>query len=544
VAPGPWRIAVVLLLGLTIALPLAWPCRVILSPEIWLDGPALGRLAILTGNTLQLVIGVLALALPIGVLFAILLERTDLPGQTALRLLVVLPLFIPLPLVVTGWQSLREWISVEWTPWSVGMVWAIWLHAIAGIPWIILIVGLGLRACERDLEEDALLIRPPWWVLLRVTIPRLWISIIAAGLWLAFQTAGEIIITDLMQVRTLAEEVYTQLVGPEIGADPIARAILVSLLGVVVAVVLVLLVVRRADCLVPAAPIAYRPALRIALGKWTWPTTALTACFALLLVGVPLFGLVWRAGLAETPPNWSLRFLVRQVELTTKADGWLVVRSLLVAGISGGLCTAMALVACWLARASRSFRIGLIVLVATAWAMPGPVLGLGLKDLVRSILDLSEGISSLPALLLWHGPSPLPLLIVNFIRFLPFAVALVWPSVHRLSPELFEAARLDGISPGRELAGIVWPLTRGACFRAALAVAILSLGELSAGKIVSTPGADSFAEVIWTQMHYGISADLAARCLVLLVVVLTASMVIWSTISHKEEKVGPPEQYS
>ena len=45
---------------------------------------------------------------------------------------------------------------------------------------------------------------------------------------------------------------------------------------------------------------------------------------------------------------------------------------------------------------------------------------------------------------------------------------------------------------------------------------MLSLGELSAGKLVSTPGLATYAEELFTQMHYGVTNDLAARCLLLL----------------------------
>ena len=54
---------------------------------------------------------------------------------------------------------------------------------------------------------------------------------------------------------------------------------------------------------------------------------------------------------------------------------------------------------------------------------------------------------------------------------------------------------------------------------AAVAVAVLSLGEVSAGKLVSTPGMPSFAETVWVQMHYGVTNNLAASCLLLLATV-------------------------
>ena len=77
-----------------------------------------------------------------------------------------------------------------------------------------------------------------------------------------------------------------------------------------------------------------------------------------------------------------------------------------------------------------------------------------------------------------------------------------------------------------EMRAIVWPLSRRACVLSVLAVLVLSLGEISAAKIVSTPGAETFAEVVWTQMHYGVGPELAARCLLLLGVVFAGAGVL------------------
>jgi ABC-type Fe3+ transport system permease subunit len=65
-----------------------------------------------------------------------------------------------------------------------------------------------------------------------------------------------------------------------------------------------------------------------------------------------------------------------------------------------------------------------------------------------------------------------------------------------------------------------------AALRASLAVSVLSLGELSAGKLVSTPGWPSYAEMLFTQMHYGVTNDLAARCLLLLLAVGIGGLLV------------------
>src|SRR5262249_46273097 len=147
----------------------------------------------------------------------------------------------------SGWLPLVAWRTPEiGPPWAQGLSAAIWVHAVAGLPWVIVLVGQGLTWIERELEEDALPILPAWRVLLQITLPRCRAAIGAAALWVALQTATEITVTDMMQVRTFAEEVYTQFVRPELDPtaldqrDVLARAVAVSVPALVLALALVL----------------------------------------------------------------------------------------------------------------------------------------------------------------------------------------------------------------------------------------------------------------------------------------------------------------
>jgi iron(III) transport system permease protein len=92
----------------------------------------------------------------------------------------------------------------------------------------------------------------------------------------------------------------------------------------------------------------------------------------------------------------------------------------------------------------------------------------------------------------------------------------------------------------QELRHVVWPLTATACLRAALAVAVLALGELSASKLVATPGSYLFAHEIFTGMHYGITSDLATLCLVvLLLVVAGGALVALCSIPRARTRPSP-----
>src|SRR5262249_29445655 len=201
--------------------------------------------------------------------------------------------------------------------------------------------------------------------------------------------------------------------------------------------------------------------------------------------------------------------------------GGMVIESFVLAAASGAFAGLLGLIVCWLARGGRWFQAATLGLMGLVWAPPGPVIGLGLKDTIQGLVNRTDFYPLAAAL--YYGPSPLPAIWVQLIRFFPCAVAILWPVVRLVPTELLDAARTDGARPWQEFWRVIVPLTRPAYLRAAFAVTVLSLGELSAGKLVSTPGSRTFAQEVFDQMHYGVTNDLAALCLLLLAVVVVGS---------------------
>src|SRR5262249_29420883 len=234
-----WRLLVGAVLLLVVGAPLVLPFAELLThPSAWRVWSEADRLLLLARNTFLLLAVTLALALPAGIIGALLLYRTNLPLRRPLRFLVVVALFVPLPLFASGWQAAlgsggflpaASWSTPppgdpdlaptgpSWKPWAQGINAAAWVHAVAVLPWVVLLVGQGLCWVERELEEDALTAAGPWKVLRYVTLPRSLAALGAAALWVALQTGTEITVTDAMQVRTFAEEIYSQFVRPESG---------------------------------------------------------------------------------------------------------------------------------------------------------------------------------------------------------------------------------------------------------------------------------------------------------------------------------------
>jgi iron(III) transport system permease protein len=221
---------------------------------------------------------------------------------------------------------------------------AIWVHAVAALPWVVLLVGQGLCWVERELEEDALLVASPWRVLWAVTLPRCRAALFAAGLWVAVQTATEITVTDLMQVRTFAEEVYTQFVAPDrdLAAGDVravtARAVAVSAPAIVCTWVLVVWIARRWERSLPPLRTLAAPVCLFRLGWTRWPLAGVVLALVGMLAGVPLASLLWKAGLHGSPETWSAPAAWHQLALVFKVHGPMVAESLGLAAAAPGRC--------------------------------------------------------------------------------------------------------------------------------------------------------------------------------------------------------------
>jgi len=529
----PWRsmaaAGLLLIVGAPLLLPvieLATHGSGVWTTEDWL------RLGHLFQQTTLLVSGTLALALPAGIALAILLFRTEFPGRQFLLGCVFIMLFVPLPMITSAWQAffgsdgwlhLALWGENVGRPWTTGIVPAIWVQFLAGLPWVIFFVGLGLTWVERELEEEGLLIGPPWWVLLCITLPRCRGAIVFAAIWLALQTAGEIGVTDMMLVSTFAEETQTQFVMGD--RNGVARSVFAALPLVLATWGLLAWYLPRLEHVLPPLQLRLAEPRRFAMGAWRWPGTLILAATLLFLFGVPVFSLLWKLGQAGSPSHWSNWDAWKHLRDVAQIHGVQVGVNLLLACGVGAIISTIALLLCWLADESIWLRRLMIAVLALAWALPGPIIGIGLKDTIQTIVDWLP--TGWLAQALYYGPSPLPLAWANIVRFLPFAVALLWPVVRLVPREPREAARLEGQGPWQEFWTVTWPMARRAVLVCAILSAALCLGEVAAAARVETPGWESYTKMLFDRMHYGVENSVAALSLLLLATIVVLAAILF-----------------
>jgi iron(III) transport system permease protein len=530
-----------LVLGAVCAIVL-WPAVAIVvdtlpaARPMWTEASGgLMRPAGLAANTVKLVGLTIALALPPGIALAWLIERSDLFGRTALENLARLGLFIPLPLVALAWLgALGNWGRLQvlgGRPILAGLPGAAVVHAIASIPWVALVVSVGLRGVEREHELAARLDQPAWKVALGVSLRRSTSAIAAAALLVAVLTAGDMTVTDLVypQVRTYAEEAYLQAQLGGAGAAVAApQAIAIGAILIVVAWTFL-----RADP--PRQATARAGSGQWPLDRFRAPVSVVAWFAAAILLALPIYALVWRAGRVGgapgRPPHWSLPGLAGTIERSWQTVAEPLAQSALWAGLGATGSLALGFGLAWLARESRAWRAIAVLAITLAWAAPGPVAGSALKLAYNPAL-LSEDANWLArldfAIRAWIHDTPALLVLGYVLRTFPFALAILWPAARRFPREWLETATLDGLKPARRLVRIVLPLLRTSLAAAWIAAFALALGELPVTYIVTPPGQNPLSLVIWGLLHTGVESHLAgAGLLVLGVVAIVGGVATW-----------------
>ena len=406
----------------------------------------------LAAETIRLVVATEAMAMPIGVVLAFLLFRTDMPGRKFWPAMLALMACVPMPLQATGWLggfgNLGRTQAIGSEPILVGRFAAAFVHAVAALPWVVWIVGIGLRAVEPELEESASLDLSPWRVASRVTLRRSLGAIAGAALAVAVLTAGDMTVTDLLSIRTYAEEAYLQYA---IGNGP-GAASAVALPPLIVLGTLIVVGARwllRSD---PARIVSNSGHARtFSLGRGRWVMAIVVSIVLGAMLGLPLYSLVWRAGRVSgdaglgVAPQWSVRGLAGTLRAsffevigrwpsgpwpsgvvgTVREFAWRLfgrwlphspmASSVLWASVGALGSVVLAWCLAWACRRPGPWRWTTAIAAALALATPGPVAGMAMVLAYRDVPGL-------------YGTPPI-LALTYVMRTWPYALLILWPAV-------------------------------------------------------------------------------------------------------------------
>ncbi|MFO1081536.1 MAG: ABC transporter permease [Reyranellaceae bacterium] len=202
-----------------------WYERYLDDPQ-WLDA---------TGRSLGVGAATAVLALALGVPLAFSLVRGRFAGRGLLDRLALAPVIVPTIVLSVGLYALFARLKLigAW----YGLVAA---HTVLALPFVVLVMGAGLRDLDGALEQAAEgLGASRWRTLTRITLPLLRPSLVSAGL-LAFITSFDELVVALFLAgpnMTLPKKMFDNIlmeIDPTIAAVSVMQILLVSVVMVLI----------------------------------------------------------------------------------------------------------------------------------------------------------------------------------------------------------------------------------------------------------------------------------------------------------------------
>lgn len=485
------------------------------------------------GNTLLIAAGMALVAVPVGSALAFLLARANLPGARWIEPLILAPMFISsivlaFGFVVTlgpvGFVSLwaKELFgAVPWTLYSRTSL--IVLAGLAHAPHVFLYVSSALRGLGADMEEAARISGAgPMRVALTISLPVVWPSILYAAVlvfFLGFELFGlPLILTDPEGVQVLATYLYglTNILGaPSYQLMAVVVIVIVAMAAPLVFVQQRLL--RDADRYISVRGKAQR-SRPLDIGVWRWPALAFVIGWLALTVVVPVCGLVVRAFVSRWGEGVSLvdAFTLENFHELLATPNILrgVLNTALVALIGGaasvGVYAAIVLAAHrWRSRWSSALNY----LMLLPRAMPGIVAGLAIFWVFLFAPPLQPLRHTLVAV--WFAYT---------LVWMAYGAQLISASLLQIAPELEEAGRVSGASPGRVTCDITLPLIRTGLIAAWVLIFITFAREYSTGVYLLSPGSEVIGSLLVSLWGAG-SVDVVAALASLNIAIVGAGLL-------------------
>ncbi len=432
----------------------------------------------------------------IGLLLALILERTFGERKNWIKLLLIAPFFFSPYILGVAWSDFFHMLGTGerfiYSPWGVIFVWTM-IFA----PLSMLVISSQLANIGPNMEESALLCAPYQSVIIKITIPLLRPAILSSFVLVFIMTISEFSVPAFLSVRVFSTEIFTQFSAFHNFSEAVAQG------WIIISVAITLLFLERSyltdapfisvktDESTGARPIISRPISTlfhgIAYGSIFWMSV------------IPVLVLVFQAfkgGLSAM--NQAIHVLAPTM-----------INSLFYAAIGALFLVLFGLVFAFMSEEDHLRWVNLVLLVT--FSIPSMIFGMSLIYFFNR-----------PYLTPIY--SSLVIIIFAYIgRFTFITGRLIANSLKQLPTPLKEAAIMAGAPPWTILFRIIIPLVAPGVFAAFLIAFILNLGELGTTIMVYPPGTSLMPIKVYTIMANAPQSTTSAMTLVVLVVILSST---------------------
>lgn len=476
--------------------------------------------------------------LAIAVLFAWLIERTDMPGRNLAWALILIPMAIPGVLFALGWtlllspktgalnMALREFFTLFGADFKEGPIniysigGLIFLDGLRGVTTVFLMIVGAFRMMDPSLEEAARVSKAGTaGTFFQVTLPAMMPAVLAAGMY-SFISSMESFEAPLAvglpgNIFVLSTLIYftTRIQAPmDYG--------LAAVFGVSYMVLMLLLlvvyrrVIRHSERFSTITGKGFRPRV-ISIGKWRWPAFLMFVVYFLLAVVAPFIILLWASILPSYRiPSWEA------LELFTWRNYIEIFEADRVVNVVWNTLYLMLL----------SATATMILAFITSWGIVrSQVRGSGLLDGLVFVPHAIPGIVIALALIMAYLSPPLKylglygsiwMMVMGLVvAYVAFGTRLMNSAIMQVHKELEQAAYVSGAGTMRTLFSITLPLLFPAFAAGWIWVAVHALRSFSIPLMLASRENEVFAVLLWEYWDEG-TASLSSALGVLMILVL------------------------
>jgi iron(III) transport system permease protein len=405
-------------------------------------------------TTVRLAVTRVTVAVIVGIIFAWLIARTDMPGGSTFEFLFWVAFFTPVLPLTFGWILLLDpdtglvnrWLTqlpfIDESPLNIYSFWGIiWIHLTAtSIPVAVILFTPAFRQMSAALEDSARMCGAGALMTLRkITVPLLVPAILPATVIMLIRSLEafeiELLVGTPVGINVYSTRIYDFIAEspPQYGiATALGSLFLITI--VLLAGFYVLYVRGRRFTTITGQGFSTE---RIRLGRWRWFAAGMCGLYLFFSFGLSLFFLILgsfmrRFGFFDLDHPFTLIHWIKLFEDPILASS--LINSLILGAASAILAVLLfSLVAYVVVRSQLAGRQIVDMIVWVPWATPGVLMGLALVWLYLQT----------PLRAVLYG-SMTGLVLAMLIKELPVCTQLLKAGFVRLGHELEEAAWICG----------------------------------------------------------------------------------------------------
>lgn len=488
-------------------------------------------------NTIKIAIMVTLFGTVMGVFYAWLLGRSDIPCKGLMRALFNIPYMFPPFLGAMAWDLLlngRSGYLNRWIMATFGLQSAPFnINSIGGIvfvelsyyfPFVFMQVVSALERMDPTLEECARIAGARQGTVIRkITLPLVTPAISAGALLILISSLAHFGVPSILGfsqgIYTLPTRIYAVISRSGGSFEGIRQGAALSIMLVVV--VSIALLIQKKVLSAGSYDIikgkSMRPTL-IKLRSARFPLFILAVATLLLIVVVPLLmiffvGLVRAYGLPLIPQNFTLANYTKVFASSGTFDS---IRNSLFASISAGIiCMFLGTLIAYVVQKIKPRGKGVLeVLSVLPYSIPGTVLAIGV-------------------ILAWSGKLGVTLyntiwiiLVAYLARYLSFSMKTSSAALLQVHPSLEEAARTCGASHTESLKDITLPLIRPAMVSGFFLIFLPAMREVTTSVLLYGPYTRTLGVQIYSLRDAGMMPQAAALGSVAIAMIIICNTIV------------------